>query len=72
VSYISGDARSALVSANGGGATSHKFASTGDWTTVNSVYVPVKLKSGANTITIDSGSDGYAPDVDRIDVQKSP
>lgn len=71
VSYISGDARSALVSANGGGATSHKFASTGDWTTVNSVYVPVKLKSGANTITIDSGSDGYAPDIDRIDVQKS-
>ncbi len=70
VSYISGDARSALVSANGGGATSHKFASTGDWGTVNVVHVPVKLKAGANTITIDSGSDGYAPDIDRIDVQK--
>ncbi|MFJ8112099.1 alpha-galactosidase D [Streptomyces sp. NPDC096132] len=71
ISYISGDARAALISANGGGATSHKFASTGDWGTVNSVHVPVKLKSGANTITIDSGSDGYAPDIDRIDVQKS-
>ncbi|MEW1683213.1 CBM35 domain-containing protein [Streptomyces sp. NPDC093594] len=70
ISYISGDARSALVSANGGGATSHTFASTGDWSTVNSVHVPVKLKAGANTITIDSGSDGYAPDIDRIDVQK--
>ncbi|MFZ4156646.1 alpha-galactosidase D [Streptomyces pseudogriseolus] len=70
VSYISGDARSALVSANGGGATSHKFASTGDWGTVNVVHVPVRLRAGANTITIDSGSDGYAPDIDRIDVQK--
>ncbi|MFF8782364.1 alpha-galactosidase D [Streptomyces sp. NPDC015140] len=70
VSYVTGDARSALVSANGGGATRHRFASTGDWSTVNSVHVPVKLRAGANTITIDSGSDGYAPDIDRIDVPK--
>ncbi|GAA2314005.1 alpha-galactosidase D [Streptomyces violaceusniger] len=70
VAYISGDARSADVSANGGGATRHTFPSTGDWSTVNSVYVPVTLKSGSNTITFDSGS-GYAPDIDRIDVPKS-
>ncbi|WP_328429898.1 alpha-galactosidase D [Streptomyces sp. NBC_00443] len=70
VAYVSGDARSISVSANGGGGTSHKFASTGDWSTVNSVYVPVKLKAGANTVTFDSGT-GYAPDIDRIDVQKS-
>lgn len=70
VAYVSGDSRSILVSANAGGATSHKLASTGDWSTVNSVYVPVKLKAGANTITFDSGT-GYAPDIDRIDVQKS-
>ncbi|WP_210583964.1 CBM35 domain-containing protein [Streptomyces sp. GESEQ-35] len=70
VAYVSGDSRSIAVSANGGGGTSHKFASTGDWATVNSVYVPVKLKAGANTITFDSGS-GYAPDIDRIDVQKT-
>ncbi|MEY9988836.1 hypothetical protein ABIE67_000868 [Streptomyces sp. V4I8] len=70
VAYVSGDSRSVLVSANGGGATSHKFASTGDWSTVDSVYVPVKLKAGANTITFDSGT-GYAPDIDRIDVPKS-
>ncbi|MGW1613641.1 alpha-galactosidase D [Streptomyces sp. NPDC002285] len=70
VAYVSGDARSISVSANGGGGTSHKFASTGDWGTVNSVHVPVKLKAGANTITFDSGT-GYAPDIDRIDVQKS-
>lgn len=70
IAYVSGDSRSVLVSANGGGATSHRFASTGDWSTVNSVYVPVKLKAGANTITFDSGT-GYAPDIDRIDVPKS-
>lgn len=70
VAYVSGDSRSILVSAGEGGATSHKFASTGDWATVNSVHVPVRLKAGANTITFDSGS-GYAPDIDRIDVPKS-
>ncbi|WP_316744394.1 CBM35 domain-containing protein [Streptomyces sp. MK7] len=70
VAYVSGDARSANVSANGGGAVSHKFPSTGDWATVNTVHVPVTLKAGANTITFDSGS-GYAPDIDRIDVPKS-
>ncbi|MFF6982944.1 alpha-galactosidase D [Streptomyces sp. NPDC008343] len=70
VAYVSGDARSISVGANGGGAASHKFASTGDWSTVNSVHVAVKLKAGANTITFDSGT-GYAPDIDRIDVQKS-
>ncbi|MFJ5263129.1 alpha-galactosidase D [Streptomyces sp. NPDC088387] len=69
VGYVSGDSRSIAVSANGGGGTTHKFASTGDWGTTNSVYVPVKLKAGANTITFDSGN-GYAPDIDRIDVQK--
>ncbi|MCQ8187531.1 alpha-galactosidase D [Streptomyces rugosispiralis] len=70
VAYVSGDARSAEISANGGGATRHKFPSTGDWSTVNSVHVPVTLKAGSNTITFDSGS-GYAPDIDRIDVPKS-
>ncbi|MBZ9640988.1 CBM35 domain-containing protein [Streptomyces sp. PSKA30] len=70
VAYISGDSRSADISANGGGATRHKFPSTGDWGTVNSVYVPVTLKAGTNTITFDSGS-GYAPDIDRVDVPKS-
>ncbi|GEC06160.1 hypothetical protein SSP24_38150 [Streptomyces spinoverrucosus] len=70
VAYVSGDPRSLDVSANSGGATRHKFASTGDWGTVDTVSVPVKLKAGANTITFDSGS-GYAPDIDRIDVPKS-
>jgi hypothetical protein len=70
VAYISGDARSADVSANGNGATRHTFPSTGDWGSVETVSVPVTLKAGSNTITFDSGS-GYAPDIDRIDVPTS-
>ncbi|MGW3940292.1 alpha-galactosidase D [Streptomyces phaeochromogenes] len=70
VGYVSGDARSIDVSANGNGARHHKFPSTGDWGTAETVSVPVTLKAGANTITFDSGS-GYAPDIDRIDVPKS-
>ncbi len=71
IAYVSGDARSAAVSVNGGGATSHKFPSTGDWGTVETVSVPLTLKAGANTITFDSGESGYAPDIDRIDVPKT-
>ncbi|MFF4351010.1 alpha-galactosidase D [Streptomyces sp. NPDC001530] len=70
VAYVSGDARSVDISANGNGATRHAFPSTGDWGSVESVSVPVTLKAGANTITFDSGS-SYAPDIDRIDVPKS-
>ncbi|MGW5568441.1 alpha-galactosidase D [Streptomyces tendae] len=70
ISYVSGDARPAYVSAGGGGAVRHTFASTGDWGTVSTATVPVQLKAGANTLTIDSGSD-YAPDIDRIDVPRS-
>lgn len=67
ISYVSGDARSVRISANGGGATGHRFPSTGDWGTVETVSVPLNLKAGANTVTFDSG-DGYAPDIDRLDV----
>ena len=71
VAYVSGDARSVDVSADSGGATRHKFPSTGDWGTVGSVSVPVTLKAGTNTITFDSGT-SYAPDIDRIDVPRLP
>ncbi|GAA4804194.1 CBM35 domain-containing protein [Streptomyces ziwulingensis] len=70
VTYLSGDPRSASVSANGGGAKTHRFAATGDWGTTATVSVPVTLKAGANTLTFDSGT-GYAPDIDRIDVPQS-
>ncbi|WBO68200.1 alpha-galactosidase D [Streptomyces camelliae] len=71
VAYVSGDARSVNISADSGAAASHRFPSTGDWGTVETVSVPVTLKAGANTVTFDSGSD-YAPDIDRIDVPQSP
>ncbi|MFD5028913.1 alpha-galactosidase D [Streptomyces sp. NPDC058405] len=70
VAYVSGDARSVAVSANGNGATSLTFPSTGDWGTAETVSVPVTLKAGANTLTFDSGS-GYAPDIDKIAVPQS-
>ncbi|MFF0969891.1 alpha-galactosidase D [Streptomyces sp. NPDC003703] len=69
VAYVSGDARSVQVSANGGGAVRHRFPSTGDWGTPGTVTVPVVLKAGGNTLTFDSGSD-YAPDIDRVDVPR--
>ncbi|MEV7681234.1 CBM35 domain-containing protein [Streptomyces sp. NPDC088341] len=69
VSYISGDARPAKISSNGNGATGLKFPATADWGTVETVTVPVTLKAGTNTITIDSGDD-YAPDIDRIAVPR--
>ncbi|MBV2353026.1 carbohydrate-binding protein [Streptomyces sp. J2-1] len=71
VSYVSGDPRSVNVYANSGTATAHKFASTGDWGTAETASIPVTLKAGTNTVTFDSGS-GYAPDIDRIDVPRSP
>ncbi|MFI6655105.1 alpha-galactosidase D [Streptomyces sp. NPDC050523] len=70
IAYVSGDARSVAVSADGGGGANHKFPSTGDWGTVETVSIPLTLKAGSNTITFDSGN-GYAPDIDRIDVPKS-
>ncbi|MFF4486721.1 alpha-galactosidase D [Streptomyces sp. NPDC001544] len=72
VAYVSGDARSVDISANSGAATRHRFPSTGDWGTVETVSVPVTLKAGANTLTFDSSGPGYAPDIDRIDIPKSP
>ncbi|MFG1807197.1 alpha-galactosidase D [Streptomyces sp. NPDC049040] len=71
VGYVSGDPRSATVSSDGGNGTSLKFPSTGDWGTAETVSVRLALKAGANTITFDSGSGGYAPDIDRIDVPQS-
>lgn len=60
------------ISANSGAATRHRFPSSGDWGTVETVSVPVTLKAGANTLTFDSSGPGYAPDIDRIDVPRSP
>ncbi|MFF7749380.1 alpha-galactosidase D [Streptomyces sp. NPDC007971] len=71
VAYVSGDARPVNVSADSGSPVRHRFPSTGDWGSVETVSVPVTLHAGTNTVTFDSGSD-YAPDIDRIDVPVSP
>jgi hypothetical protein len=71
VAYVSGDPRSVTVSSNSGNGTSLKFPSTGDWSTAETVSVQLALKAGTNTITFDSGSNGYAPDIDKIDVPQS-
>jgi hypothetical protein len=71
VAYVSGDPRSVTVYSNSGNGTSLPFPSTGDWNTVDTVSVQLALKAGSNTITFDSGSSGYAPDIDKIDVPQS-
>ncbi|MEY9836344.1 carbohydrate-binding protein [Streptacidiphilus sp. EB103A] len=71
VAYVSGDPRSVTVYSNSGNGTSLPFPSTGDWNTVDTVSVQLALKAGSNTITFDSGSGGYAPDIDKIDVPSS-
>jgi hypothetical protein len=71
VAYVSGDPRSVTVFSNSGNGTSLKFPSTGDWGTADTVSVQLALKAGSNTITFDSGSGGYAPDIDKIDVPQS-
>jgi len=65
VAYVTADPRSAIISANGGPATTVDFPPTGGWGITATVTVPVRLNAGANTITIDSGS-GFSPDIDAI------
>jgi hypothetical protein len=67
VVYVTADPRSASVSANGGAATMVDFPPSGGWGIPATVTIPVRLKAGANTITIDSGS-GFSPDIDAIAV----
>ncbi|MEV7867720.1 CBM35 domain-containing protein [Streptomyces sp. NPDC088124] len=69
VAYTSRDPRSVGVSANGRAPVATAFPATGGWSAVDSISVPVTLKAGRNTVTFDSG-DGYAPDIDKIDVPR--
>ena len=67
VVYVTADPRSAGVSTDGGAATAVDFPPTGGWGIPATVTIPVRLKAGANTVTIDSGS-GFSPDIDAIAV----
>jgi hypothetical protein len=68
VRYISGDPRSATVSANGRDAVTLVFPSSGGWDLPATVTVPLRLHAGRNTIEIDSSTPDYSPDIDKIEV----
>jgi alpha-glucosidase len=78
VGYLSADPRSFTVSVNGGTPQTVSPPRSGGgnagnpsgWDVVRDVDVNVALNAGSNTITIGNAG-GYAPDIDRIIVQKS-
>ncbi len=72
IAYTNGDnSRTAYISSNGGTATAFTFPGTGGWDNVGTYIVPITLQSGQNTITF-ANSSGWAPDIDHIQVTKSP
>ncbi|WP_205650208.1 alpha-galactosidase D [Actinoplanes solisilvae] len=70
VRYVSGDPRSALISANGQNAQTTAFFSSGGWDRPATATVSLPLKAGKNTIEIDSSTPVYSPDIDRIEVAR--
>jgi len=72
VRYISGDPRSATVSANGQAPQTVAFVSSGGWDRPATATVPLQLKAGKNTIEVDSSTTVYSPDIDRVEVPKTP
>ena len=68
IHYLSGAARSAQLSVNGGSAVTLNFASTGGWNTVGTLTTTVSLNAGSNTLKF-SNSSAYAPDFDRVTVR---
>lgn len=65
--YLSGEARNATMSINGGAGTTVSFSSLGNWTTVGTKEVTVYLNQGSNNIKFYNTS-SWAPDFDRISV----
>ncbi|SFI51038.1 Carbohydrate binding module (family 6) [Paenibacillus sp. UNC496MF] len=65
VHYISGDARAADVSVNGGAAQNILFPATADWNTTGTYAFAAQLKTGDNAILFSDGG-GYAPDFDKL------
>jgi hypothetical protein len=68
IRYVSGDPRSATVSANGQDPATYAFPSSGGWDLPATATVSLRLHAGANTIEIDSSTPVYSPDVDAIEV----
>ncbi|MBM7565786.1 carbohydrate-binding protein [Paenibacillus sacheonensis] len=71
IAYLNGDAtaRSALLSVNGGTATTLSFPPTGSFGTVGTITVSVTLNAGGNTLKFYTNAAGvWAPDFDKITV----
>jgi hypothetical protein len=68
IRYVTGDPRSATVSANGQNAATLAFPPSGGWDLPATLTVPLRLRAGTNTIEIDSTTPVYSPDIDRVDV----
>jgi hypothetical protein len=65
VYYISGDARSFNISANGSPKQYEEPPKTVNWETVGTYDVTLPLNAGANSILIDDNN-WYSPDIDKI------
>lgn len=70
IRYVSGDARSATVSANSASPMPVAFPSSGGWDRPAVATVPLRLEAGRNTIEIDSSTPVYSPDIDAVDVPR--
>ncbi|WP_248963656.1 alpha-galactosidase D [Sphaerisporangium perillae] len=68
IRYVTGDPRSATVSANGQNAVTLAFPPSGGWDIPATITVPMQLRAGANTIEIDSTTPVYSPDIDKVEV----
>jgi hypothetical protein len=71
IAYCSGDPRPAMVSVNGGTPQALSFSSTGSFSTVGTMTVPLTLTAGTNTIEFGDPAT-YTPDFDRIIVAAAP
>lgn len=65
IAYCSGDPRPAMVSVNGGTPQALSFPSTGSFSTVGTMTVPLPLTAGTNKIEFGDPT-AYTPDFDRI------
>jgi alpha-galactosidase len=62
------DPLTATMCVNGSDCTIVKFPTTGQWSKLSTVVVPVRLHAGKNTVRFSNAS-GYVADIDKITIQ---
>jgi alpha-glucosidase len=70
LNYIAGDARPVQIQVNGTVATTLTVDTTGGWSRVGQLSVPVTLRAGSNTIRLANPS-GWAPDIDSLTISRT-